>query len=87
MDFYFENEYGEEVLCKVKGTYYKGHAGSYYDPPEPPEVLDLEVLVDGKDIVTELPESEIERIVDAFIEWNEDLNNYDEEEAWRMRHE
>jgi hypothetical protein len=86
MDYVLEIN-NEEIVTKVFGTYYAGHAGSYYDPPEAPEVIDLEVIANGKDIVSELEEDDIDRIVEAFIDWNEGLADYDAEEAWRMRNE
>jgi hypothetical protein len=81
MDYVLEIN-NEEIVTKVFGTYYAGYAGSYYDPPEAPEVI-----ANGKDIVSELEEDDIDRIVEAFIDWNEGIAEYDAEEAWRMRNE
>jgi hypothetical protein len=78
---------GQEFIADIAGTYYKAHAGSYWDPPTPPEVGDLEVNVNGKNMVGDLSQDDIENIVERFIEWNKEIEWHDEEEAWRMRNE
>lgn len=64
---YFTEYKGKPIKTFVCGTFHKGSAGGYWDPPESPEVDDLEVLYDGENIVNEFSEDEIEDIIDAYI--------------------
>ncbi len=63
-----------EVEAEASGTYTAGWSGrgpSYSDgglPPEPPEIEDLRVVIDGGvDVASVLDDNEVERIVEALI--------------------
>jgi hypothetical protein len=72
VDFHREiqTESGEwiEQTGEATGIFWPGHGGSWEEPPESDEVVDLVVTLDGIDVTDTLTEKELDHVIQSMID-------------------